>query len=411
MEEKQLRDLTSDFLVPFLAGVQLDSKSRVSTSHDTLVALTNPCTIVFKAEGKDHYRLALRRSQPFEKVKEETLTESSVVQAFVDVVRRMQKGLSQWYKADLRAAFPRRVVAKALCSTKAKEEALLTAIDQLSEWAGREYEGKAIPAALGFISGGPDGIIPFSDICKEDFSAVLSNGYDSLLTLDPQGKFIGHETLNPPNIPPSFVPQRMSAIAQWATKDRIAIVLNRAGEIMILNNHQLRFTKRSGNWHFLTHKSILTQMGGPDKKEVRQAVYETCLDASFARTGACIGIVTSGHAGQWKGVVTSPDDYLDVPTSTKAKTIAAIIGSKKFYELDRRLRQELVAIDGATVVDHEGRVLAVGAILKISGGSQGGGRLAAAKALSSLGLGIKVSQDGGIRGFNEGKDKPRFQLM
>jgi hypothetical protein len=121
--------------------------------------------------------------------------------------------------------------------------------------------------------------------------------------------------------------------------------------------------------------------------------------------------VTSGHAGGWKNVVTSPRDYLEKPVSTKAKAIAAMIGTKKFFELDRRLRQELVAIDGATVLDHEGKVLAVGAILRIGGGSTGGGRLAAAKALSSLGLGIKVSQDGGIRGFHDEKDEPKFQLM
>ena len=411
MQEKQLRDLTSDFLVPFLAGARLEANSRPSTNHDTLVALEDPCTIVFKAEKKDTYRLALRRSQSFDKVKAGTLTESDVVEAFVNVVRRMQIGLQRWYNADLRAAFPRRVVAKALCKSKPEEEAVLTAIDQLSEWAGREYEGKPIPAALGFVRDGSKGTVGFTDICKEDFSAVLSNGFNTLLTINLDGTVIGHETLPSSPPPRSFAPHRMSAIAEWASKDRIALTLNRAGEIMIFNNHQLRFTRRGGSWHFLAHSPVLTQMGRPDKKEVRQAVYETCLDASFARTGACIGVVTSGHAGSWKNIVTSPDDYLDKPISTKAKTIAAMVGSKKFYELDRQLRQELVAIDGATVLDHEGRILAVGAILRIAGGSTGGGRLAAAKALSSLGLGIKVSQEGEIRGFHDEKDEPKFQLM
>jgi DNA integrity scanning protein DisA with diadenylate cyclase activity len=83
----------------------------------------------------------------------------------------------------------------------------------------------------------------------------------------------------------------------------------------------------------------------------------------------------------------------------------------RFYALDRRLRQELVAIDGATVLDSEGRILAVGAILKIDGGSSGGGRLAAAKELSKLGLGIKVSQDGGIRGFHDGNKEEAFIVM
>lgn len=80
-------------------------------------------------------------------------------------------------------------------------------------------------------------------------------------------------------------------------------------------------------------------------------------------------------------------------------------------KMDRRLRQELMAIDGATVLSHDGELLAVGAILKIPGGSTGGGRLAAAKALGKLGLGIKVSQDGGITGFRLGQSEPAFSLM
>jgi len=88
-----------------------------------------------------------------------------------------------------------------------------------------------------------------------------------------------------------------------------------------------------------------------------------------------------------------------------------VVGNKPFQNLDRRLRQELVAIDGATLIDYQGKVLAVGAILQIPGGSAGGGRLAAAKALSSLGVGIKVSQDGGILGFHDGNNDATFFIM
>ena len=144
---------------------------------------------------------------------------------------------------------------------------------------------------------------------------------------------------------------------------------------------------------------------------VRNAVYESCLNASFARTGACVGLLSSSKEAKWKELVPSHDDHLDVQNSVKTKAIAQMIGGKPFQELDRRLRQELLAIDGATLLDHKGIALAVGAILKIPGGSTGGGRLAAAKELSKSGLGIKVSQDGGIRGFHDGKEEPKFFVM
>jgi hypothetical protein len=92
-----------------------------------------------------------------------------------------------------------------------------------------------------------------------------------------------------------------------------------------------------------------------------------------------------------------------------------MIGCNKFQELDRRFRQELLAIDGATLIGHDGTVLAVGAILKIEGGSTGGGRLAAAQTLSQYGLGIKVSQDGPIQGFRSEPgvlpSEPVFSVM
>jgi hypothetical protein len=88
-----------------------------------------------------------------------------------------------------------------------------------------------------------------------------------------------------------------------------------------------------------------------------------------------------------------------------------MIGAQTFQQLDRRLRQEVLAIDGATLLDHHGRILAAGAILQIEGGSTGGGRLSAAKALAKLGLGIKVSQDGGILGFQDEEEEAKFAVM
>jgi hypothetical protein len=175
------------------------------------------------------------------------------------------------------------------------------------------------------------------------------------------------------------------------------------GEILILRDQKLYFARRSGKWHFLTHEPVLSQMGGPDNRAVRQAVHESCLDASFARTGACVGLVTTGNLSKWKSIVTSEADHISKQASLKAKALHLMVGDKPFQELDRRLRQEILAIDGATLLDAKGRVLAVGAILKIGGGSAGGGRLAAAKELSRFGAGIKVSQDGGILGFRNSK--------
>jgi DNA integrity scanning protein DisA with diadenylate cyclase activity len=63
------------------------------------------------------------------------------------------------------------------------------------------------------------------------------------------------------------------------------------------------------------------------------------------------------------------------------------------------MRQELLSMDGATILRHTGEVVTAGAIVRVPGGSSGGGRRAAAMQLSKLGLAIKISEDGPISGF------------
>jgi hypothetical protein len=211
-------------------------------------------------------------------------------------------------------------------------------------------------------------------------------------------------------VPASFSPYRQAPIAAWAKDGKIALALNRLGEILVFRDGKLLFARRAGVWHFLTHEPVLAQMGGYHPN-VRRAIYESCLNAPCARTGACVGLIGGEYASKWREIVPSEDDHLDAMKSTKTQALAQVVQGKLFQDLDRRLRQELLAIDGATLVSHKGRVLAVGAILKIPGGSTGGGRLAAAKALSGYGLGIKVSQDGSIRGFRQENAEPKFVVM
>ena len=71
-------------------------------------------------------------------------------------------------------------------------------------------------------------------------------------------------------------------------------------------------------------------------------------------------------------------------------------------------------MDGATIVDYDGTIVAIGAIIKIEAGSTGGGRLAATKTLSRYGVSIKISTDGVMQGFVNDKrtntPKPIFSI-
>lgn len=409
MEEQELRQLAKDHLLPLFSGAKLEPSSVASTArHQCVSIVAGGKKIAFKAEKEDTYRLLLKRSQSFYTYAPQGAREIDVVSAFVDVVRGMKNGLRAWYKDDLQASFPRRVIVRSLAQSPEQQEVLLTAIDQLIMWASCQYEGKAIAAALGFAPATMPGPVRLEEYSTEKFSNPLSNGFDTIITFDKTGTITGHEYLPSPPNPVGSAPFRLGAVAHWAQDGKIALVLNKVGEILVFMNGQLTFARRAAHWHFLTHEAIHSQMRWPEPRDLRTAIYESALDASFARSGAAIGVVLRKNRHNWQNVV-SEDDRLATSNTTKAKTLRKMINGKSFHELDRPRRQELLAIDGATVLDQHGEFLAVGAIIKLPGGSVAGARVAAALELSKLGIGIKVSQDGGILCFKN--EVQQFALM
>lgn len=417
LDRDKFRGIVEDHLVPLFSGANLLPDYGISTDRRPVVRKPDPCLFELKPDKSDNYCVHLRRSQPFAKASSPSITEYRVAKAFADVVQEVQGAVGNTYEQDVMARFKRRVVAKAVCDNTAHEPAVLSAIDHLDELATRMYEGQAIAASFGFEDTEPDNPLELSRVWNEDFCIVTSNGVDTLLVVDFAGNVLRYDPLAIPEIAPRYAPHRVAPIATWTQEQagRLALVLNRIGEILVLKDGQLRFARRSGRWHYLTHKPVITQMKCPHDREVRKAVYSSCLDASFARTGACVGIMASGDLKYLKDIAPRPDDHVADPNSAKAKFFRNIIRGQKFQSLDRRLRLELLSIDGATIVSHTGDVLAVGAILQIPGGSSGGGRLAAAIALSEYGTGIKVSQDGGIRGYHRSEDQdgaiPAFLVM
>lgn len=411
MDEPLLRSVAEEYLVPFFSGARLELNSRPSTAREARTAFVGPTQIAFKVDRDDTYRLVLTRSQPFLKSQGDRIPDLRIVESFVETVSDLKDIIESEYRSEVLPNIQRRVVAKSLLQGN-REASLLTAIDVLSLWGQRLYEGAPISASIGLRQAAAiEPIVPIEDFVREDFAAVLSNGHDTLIMFNYDGSFLGHETLNSEGIPASYCPIRQSMIAKWTGghEARIALSLNRLGEILIFHDEKLAFARRSGRWNFLTHDAVITQMNVPRDRDLRNAVYETCLDSSFARTGACLGIIQVNNGGGWRQIIDAAD-LIASGTSTKARALRRLIRNRNFAELDRRTRHEISAIDGATVISHTGEILAAGAILQIGGGSTGGGRLAAARALGTYGLGIKVSQDGGISGYRT-VAAPVFRVM
>ena len=74
-----------------------------------------------------------------------------------------------------------------------------------------------------------------------------------------------------------------------------------------------------------------------------------------------------------------------------------------FMQLDRKLRCELISLDGALILNKDGKICACGAIIKNDSGSTGGARGAASQKLSRYGFAVKISTDGYIELYINGK--------
>jgi len=368
-----------------LLPVPLPSTRREKTAS----YYKNRNQLALKPSRDAFYRLVMARSQPF------NAEEHRLAETFVKELEAATAGTPLAYRAELIASVPRHVVSRYL----ANEERLAAAIERLDSWASETYEGQRIAAGIGFEVTDASSDIAIMDVWREKFAPVLSNGVDTLLTIGKDGR-VGALVLLVAG-ESSQAPLRMGPVATWASGDRIATILNRNGEILVFSEGRLRFARRNGRWNHYSHEANVLRMVPPKSAVIREAIYESILDVSFARSGACIGVLKSSADVATVSHVLARDDHLATSTTTKARTLRRAIADRPFNAIERQVRMELLALDGATVLDHSGRIVAAGAIVEVSGGSSSGGREAAARRLSKLGLGIKVSADGPVRVFRD----------
>jgi hypothetical protein len=288
------------------------------------------------------------------------------------------------------------------------DDILPTILSLFHKWSSETYEGQRISVAIG-IDPKPEpsriSNLHLKEIVNDDFTKVLSNGLDTLLVLSPSGHVVEHLAVE--QIASSVrsadewkAPHRYQAMASWSKGDRVALTLNRHGEILIFSKSQLRFAYRRGRWSHFAHDAMIARMTTDTlTKGLMRSVYATCLDVSFGRSGGCFAVAKSKNKQKASDYI-APSDLIASATTKKTRLLSHSVG-RPFDQLPREIRAEIAGLDGAVVMDENGVVVAAGAIVRVPGGSTGGGRRAAAVALSRLGLSIKVSSDGGITAFTD----------
>jgi hypothetical protein len=208
---------------------------------------------------------------------------------------------------------------------------------------------------------------------------------------------------------PCAVPYQGHARATAQAAD-ICIVLSPSHEIKVFAEGVQLFAFRNARWHLLDVSSKYEIWGeAVGDRPLAEALFQTALDLADARKGALFVVLREpDHAVPQ---LVAPADRLD----TMAEPVAArssptrrdlmyLLANRTILDMDRTVLEALATMDGATVMDRSGRLLAVGAILLHPSLPPDviveGARTTAALAAARFGPVLKVSEDGVITCFD-----------
>ena len=193
----------------------------------------------------------------------------------------------------------------------------------------------------------------------------------------------------------------------------VCAVLSPSREIKVFAEGAEVFTFRGAAWHLLDlnakYDVWATAVGNPT---LASCLFQTALNLADAREGALFVVLRD--PGEHLGRLVAPGDRLDVPapggmpaSRPSRRDLLHLLEGRSVIDMDPSVLAALASLDGATVVDVKGRLLAGGAILRHTsadevdrGGAIEGARTTAAVSSSRFGPVLKVSEDGVITFFD-----------
>ena len=437
MTKEEFYETVNDLFVPLFTGSFVAGEIE-SSSRDLEVALGKSNTVLLKPSKMDDYRIILKRGQAF-KTYEVNLIRSILSELNYIAQMQITDGI---YLAHLREMAIEKSLVESI--TDVGVDTVLGILRGLEAWSTRTYEGEDLGfGVLVNLAASTDdaNTVKYNKIMNNDFFSLFTDGDSSFIEFDVYGNMLGYVSLKNPKKVSTISPIFFDKVARVCNERRVGLVLTKRGDILIFYNRQLMFAKRHGTWCVYCHDEIIRLLQGnvsTGAKQIRRAIYNTAFDCSYSHHGACIAyldkdrtrdalmhidaadIISEEHfnikkeleleeAGKLYNMSNAKaieekynvtyNEFLQKHQFVKTMMLRKVISGRKLFELDRQFVEEMTSVDGAIVVDHDGTIIAVGAIIKIEAGSKGGGRLAATQTLAKYGVAIKVSQDGIMQGF------------
>jgi hypothetical protein len=193
----------------------------------------------------------------------------------------------------------------------------------------------------------------------------------------------------------------------------VCVVLSPSHEIKVFAEGAQVFAFRNAHWRLLdleAHYEDWSTVVG--HRAVAERLFQAALDLSDARQGALFVVLRDPEQAVPQLIARGERLTHGEPKQSEAHGVArpgellALLGGASVLSLDLNVLEALASLDGATVFDTQGRVLAAGAILRHPPGAIDtaerveGARTTAALTASRFGPVLKVSEDGLISFFD-----------
>ena len=317
----------------------------------------------------------------------------------------------------------------------ARADRIASIIEMLRVAALSSYENRPISTGVLLLGPGgdpahpavplPSSVVSYSESLARIKSFYrLADGVRTLFLASAEGRLLdiidierwGDDASRRPLAAPCARPFQPHARAT-AQHGHVCAVLSPSREIKIFAEGAEMFAFRGAAWHLVDAQAKYRLWADAVSDEsLARRIFQTARDLADAREGALFVVVREPDVAVPQLV--APADRLDAPIRTvtdadgesagpSRRQLLHLLERRTVTDLDPTVFEGLASLDGATVTDRSGRLLAAGAILRHppsqqldAGGGVEGARTTAAMAASQFGPVLKVSEDGIITFFD-----------
>ena len=376
-----------------------------------------------------HYRfVAKRESLPFTKTEVAFCRE--LLTAFSGLYSGFrQDGYTAHFRTALLASIMDITVARSLRGDHNKGFwPIQQLIQLLKNLSYQRYEGK--PATTGFIVYRTTlpalrklarerkhtliPLQPHKDISPDFFDNPLTyrfvDGTNLLFTVNIQMQVTGVMRTSPTFVQTDverLTQREIFSLVRRAGRGAFAVTVNEASEIEVLISPARLLVRRKGRWAIFDPDIFRSFLAGSIDTEAIDELLWTVYALSKERHGTVILIYSQGTrklAELKKGSVGGDDPV--------GRLLIGRVKGRAISELkEAGILLRILSSDGMTVFNKAGKLMDTGFIIDTSHAREvvtGGGRTTAASAASNFGKVIKVSQDGPIELYDNGRRVYRF---